>query len=100
MKNGPLDVELAIDHHLSSELRSLHLSLSNEGDFLLISQFEDMIPTEAIRLKRKFGLEEERIEPMFDVLSHWRVSADFLNNLTGLLTGREIIRTVTVLGVQ
>ncbi|VAX42550.1 hypothetical protein MNBD_PLANCTO02-1969 [hydrothermal vent metagenome] len=100
MKNGPLDVELAIDHHLSSELRALHLNLSNEGDFLLLSQFEDMTPEESTRLKKTFGLDELRLEPMFEVLGRWAVSRDFLNNLTGLLTGREIIRTVSVLGVQ
>jgi len=39
LDGGPRSVALAPDHFLASELRSLHLGLSNEGDFLMISQF-------------------------------------------------------------
>jgi hypothetical protein len=47
MKGGPYDVEREVDHSLACELRTLHLNLSNDGDFLLISQFEDLDPDEA-----------------------------------------------------
>lgn len=98
LKGGPLDVELEYDHFLSSELRNLHLDLSNEGDFLLISQFEDMDPMVAKEKKRELQLEPDTFKPMFDVLGLWTMSADFLSNLDGLLSEREIIRTVTELG--
>ncbi len=94
---GPLDVHIEIDHFLASELRNLHLSLSNEGDFLLISQFEDMHPDESRRLKKQFNLEEDELEAMFEVLGWWYVSADLMRNLDGLLTEREIVRAVTII---
>ena len=97
LKGGPLDVDVTVDHFLSSELRALHLNLSNEGDFLMLSQFEDMVPDDAQRLKKKFGVDEQRLEVMFEALGLWLMSADFLTNLSGLLTGREIVRAVTVL---
>lgn len=98
LKGGPLDVELETDHFLSSELRNIHLNLSNDGDFLMISQFEDMDPELARRKKKELNLKEESFEPMFEVLGHWTISADFLSNLDGLLSEKEIIRTVTELG--
>jgi len=98
LAGGPLDVSLEADHFLSSELRSLHLNLSNDGDFLLISQFEDMDPEQARLRKRELDLDESTFEPMFEVLGLWTMSAEFLNNLDGLLSEREIIRTVTELG--
>lgn len=96
-RSGPLDVEMAIDHFLASELRNLHLSLSNEGDFLLISQFEDLEPRESRRLKQQFNLDENRLEEMFHVLGHWYVSADLIDNFDGLLTHREILRAASVI---
>ncbi|QDT62850.1 hypothetical protein [Calycomorphotria hydatis] len=100
LAGGPLDVTVPVDHFLATELRALHLNLSNEGDFLLISQFEDMEPEEAKRLKQKFGLDEERTEALFEVLKRYHLSADFLGNLTGMLTGREILTVVKILGVK
>lgn len=97
LKGGPLEVDVTLDHFLASELRSLHLNLSNEGEFLMVSQFEDMAPDEARRLKKKFGLDEQRLDAMFETLGQWLVSADFLTNLAGLLTQREIVRAVKVL---
>lgn len=94
---GPLDVVVDVDHFLASELRNLHLSLSNDGDFLLISQFEDMRPEEADRLKSQFNLNEQTLEPMFEVLGWWYISADFMKNLDGLLADHEIVRAVTII---
>jgi hypothetical protein len=98
LRGGPLDVELETDHFLSSELRNLHLDLSNDGDFLVISQFEDMDPEIAVVKKKELNLDEESFVPMFEVLGLWTMSADFLGNLDGMLNEREIIRTVTELG--
>ena len=97
---GPLDSQIDPDHFLATELRSLHLNLSNEGDFLMISQFEDIPPEEAGPLKSEFGLDNKKLEAMFNVLSRWSMSERFLNNLSGLLTKREIVRTALELGVK
>ena len=98
VKGGPLDVELDTDRVLASELRNLHLSLPSEGDFLLISQFEDLPPDVARERKREFGLDDEKLDPMFEVLGLWTMSVEFLNYLDGLLTDLEIIRTVREIG--
>lgn len=97
LTGGPLDVDVTLDHMLASELRSLHLNLSNEGDFLMVSQFEDMPPEDAARLKQKFDIDEAALEPLFDLLGHWLMSVDFIPNLAGLLTGREIVKAVKLL---
>jgi len=100
VEGGPLDVSATPDDCLASELRALHLNLANEGDFLLVSQFEDMLPDEAKRLKKKLGIDESRLESLFDVLGRWSVSADFLMNLSGLMSKHEVVRCVYKLGVK
>jgi hypothetical protein len=80
-------------------LRALHLNLASDGDFLMISQFEDMPPTEAAESKRQFGLDDDRFEVMFEVLGRWAMSHSFLHNLCGLMTKEEIVRTALELGV-
>ncbi|MEM1062126.1 MAG: hypothetical protein AAF532_10210 [Planctomycetota bacterium] len=100
LDGGPMDVTVPVDEFLATELRALHLNLASDGDFLLISQFEDIPPEDADRLKQKFGLEPERFDALFDALGRWHVSAEFLGNLSGLLTGREVLQAVKVLGVR
>ncbi len=100
LKGGPLEAAVNMDHMLASELRGLHLNLSNNGEFLMISQFEDMHPDEARKTKAKFGISEDRLEIMFETLGRWQMSPDFLQNLSQLFTGREILRIVAVLGVK
>jgi len=98
IRGGPLKVDLETDRSLADELRNLHLSLPSEGDFLLISQFEDLPPDLAEERKREFGLEDDKLQPMFEVLGLWTMSADFLNYLDGLLASREIVRAVREIG--
>ena len=98
LRGGPLDVDLEPDGLLASELRALHLNLPSDGDFLLVSQFEDLPPMISDDRKREFGLDPEKLEPMFEVLGLWTMSADFLSRLDGLLSEREIIRAVRELG--
>ncbi|MFQ5734017.1 MAG: hypothetical protein ACE5KM_18925 [Planctomycetaceae bacterium] len=98
LKGGPLDVDFAADNILASELRNLHLSLPSEGDFLLISQFEDLPPDVAGERKHEFGIEDAKLAPMFEVLGLWTMSADFLSRVDGLLNDREIVRAVRELG--
>ncbi len=97
LRGGPMDVDLRIDHQLARELQGLHLNLSNAGDFLMISQFEDIPPDEARPLKAQFGMEEDRLEVMFEVLGRWHPSPECLGNLQGLLLPREIQRASVVL---
>ena len=100
MACGPRAGRFVADEYLSTALRNLHLSLPSEGDFLLISQFEDMPPSEARRLKQELRLDEERLQPLFDALGRWNISAGFLRNLRGLFSDREIARTAAILGLQ
>lgn len=100
MRAGPLEMVVPPDHHLASELRALHLSLSNEGDFLMISQFEDMPPDAASKLKKQFRIDEERLEQMFDVLGRWHIQHDLLDKLLGLVNEREIRRVARMLNLK
>jgi hypothetical protein len=97
---GPIDVTLSVDGLLADELRALHLNLAGEGDFLTISQFEDHPPQEGRELKRKLGVDPDRLDSLFDVLGRWNLSEEFLGNLSGLMTGYEILAAVDVLGVK
>lgn len=99
LKGGPLDVQLRPDHQLASELRALHLNLSSDGDFLMISQFEDMNPDESRAAKQQFGLDEARLEILFEALGRWAMTPEFLSNLVGLMTKEEIVRSALELGV-
>lgn len=89
IKGGPLDVIVAVDHFLASEVRSLHLNLSNEGDFLLISQFLDMAPDEARQLKGQFRMSLDRLDALFDLLGRWWVSPELPTRLEQLLSSDE-----------
>lgn len=98
LQRGPVKSQPKLDVKLAGEIRSLHTRLSNAGDFLLISQFEDMHPDEARKLKREFRMDEARLDDLFDVLGRWHASPDFHKHLAGLLTPREIARTSIMLG--
>ncbi len=89
LKKGPLAVDVVADHQLASELRGLHLKLSNEGDFLLIGQFSDLPPEEADRLKQKFEFDSERAEAMFEVLGRWHIASNFPARTEHLLNPDE-----------
>lgn len=100
LRHGPAEVDVPVDRFLAWELRALHLNLSSEGDFLLLSQFEDMPPDEARRTKCKFQLDESRLEVMFEVLGRYHVRSSFLENLTGLVSEREITQAASTLQVR
>jgi hypothetical protein len=94
--SGPRRISLASKGALPKQLRQVHLALPNEGDFLLISQFEDLPPFEALSLKAEFGLEPRKCEPMFEVLGRWHAAPEFAGRLVGLLTDREIAQAEMV----
>lgn len=89
MITGPKTCSVEVDGFLPGELRNLHLGLANEGDFLLISQFEDLEPDDSADLKQQFRLDLQRLEEMFEVLGRWFVQPHLTARLDGLLTERE-----------
>lgn len=91
---GPRRISVSSKPNLAEKLRQVHLALPNEGDFLLISQFEDLSPFEGLNLKAEFGMEPTKCEPMFDVLGRWHVTQGFARRLHGLLTDREVAQAV------
>ncbi|MFM9965686.1 MAG: hypothetical protein ACKV2Q_31255 [Planctomycetaceae bacterium] len=95
-KQGPRRLSMPSANGLPAKLRQVHLALPNEGDFLLISQFEDLPPFEALSLKAEFGLEPSKCDALFEVLGRWHVSPGFAGRLSGLLTDREIAQAVLV----
>jgi hypothetical protein len=94
LKAGPRGFDRPVDPHLAQQIQALHLDLANEGDFLLISQFQDIPPDEARPLKRKFQLDESACEAMFELLSRWYVSPAFAGRAGGLLDPAEITRAI------
>ena len=96
-RNGPRPVGMTIGPKTNADLEGLHFNLSNQGDFLLISQFLDIPPDEARPLKMKFGISDAACECMFDLLGRWHVSTTFRANASGLLTSAEIDRAASVL---
>lgn len=99
LRGGPIDVTVPVDHHLSAELRAIYLNLSNEGDFLLISQFLDLPPEESSDWKQRLGMDESRIGSLFEVLSRWHPSPELLGNLQGLVSVGEAQRLARLLRV-
>lgn len=100
LRSGPMPVSVLVDEDLASELRTLHLKLSNEGDFLLISQFQDIPPDEAAPLKEQFNFDSQRADSMFDVLGRWNIADNTLRETEYLLTDREIRRAAQVLEIS
>ena len=99
VRNGTREVHHDFDPRLAETIQAFHLNLPNEGDFLLISQFQDMAPDDANTLKQKFGMSLSACEVMFEMLSRWHISSEFGKNSAGLLTSGELARTLVTLGV-
>ena len=97
---GPVDVTVSLDSYFARELRLLFLELPNDCDFLLISQFLDLDPEDAIDQKLQMGIDPNRMLPMFDALGRWHPSPDMIGFLHGLLTEAERARVATILRVS
>ncbi len=90
LRGGPLDLAVPIDHHLAREIRSLYLKLSNEGEFLLISQLLDMPPEAADQWKQRLGIDNGRLDVLYDLLGRWHADREALSQLSGLANPEEI----------
>ncbi len=99
VRNGLRHVPHDFDPKLADTLQAFHLNLPNEGDFLLISQFQDMDPEEATPLKQKFGMSLPASDVMFEMLSRWHISREFAKNSAGLLSANELARVLITLRV-
>lgn len=100
LAGGPIQIPAQPGPSLADGLRGLHINLPSEGDFLLVSQFEDLPPDDAVRVKRKFGIEPAKLECMFDVLARWGYSERFAERLEGLFGIREIARIRSILHLE
>lgn len=96
-ETGPVKFLNLPDKQLIRDLRTLHLELSNEGDFLLISQFQDLDPDEAANYKKQFRMSEDYLEPLFDVLGRWQVSPDIQEKFSGLFNAEELAELTPIL---
>jgi hypothetical protein len=94
LSSGPCSSAPTVHQGLVGRIQALHLDLANEGDFLLISQFQDIPPDDARLLKLRFGLVEAECDAMFEALGRWHVRPEIWRQAAGLLTSAEIARVV------
>lgn len=97
LHGGPLDLTVPIDQQLASELRGLYLNLTNAGDFLLVSQFLDLPPDDALQLKHQMGMDVAGVEELFEVVGRWHASPTMIERLSSLVTQEEAQRIAVVL---
>ena len=90
LQHGPQCSELKPGREWAKVFRNLHREVSSDADFLLVSQFEDMSPEDSREMKEEWGVDCERLEPLFDVLAQWHASPEMRSALDGLLMHREI----------
>ncbi len=90
LNSGPVPCRVDVNGALADRLQQAHLSCTRKGDFLLLSQFQDIPPAEAATLKREYGIDDETTECMFELLSRYRVSPLMAERARGLLTPNEI----------
>jgi len=90
LNGGPLTVDQMPGPHWADDFRELHLTVSADADFLMISQFEDMPPAVAAATRERWGVDSSRITPLIEALGEWNPSPEMRTHLAGLLTRREI----------
>ena len=96
-ETGPVRFPSPPDKTSINELRAIHLDLANEGDFLLVSQFLDLDPTEAGNYKKQFRMSDQYLEPLFDVVGRWHISADTRSRFAGLFNNEELDELMPIL---
>ena len=97
LRDGPRKVNPRIVRRASIRLDEMFEQFWDDRDFLLIDELQDLPPDHARHVKERLRLPDEALEPMYNVLQRWRVSADVAANLEGLLTDAEIRDTIPML---
>lgn len=97
LSRGPIECSLPVDVRLADALQQVHLRFAHEGLFLLLSQFQDIPPRQAMQLKEQNGIQDGDTDCLFDVLGRWFVSPELLRRANGLLTRVETEQLGTVL---
>lgn len=90
LHRGPVRCGCLLNNDSADALQRVHLSFAQEGLFLLLSQFQDIPPLEAVPLKQQQGLKSDDCECLFEVLGRWYISAEILAHSAGLLTRVEM----------
>lgn len=98
LDGGPLAHHPPLTESLVERIRKLHIGLDSDGDFLLLSQFEDMAPGEADTLKSKFGIDPAQAEILAAPLDEWRMDASWPARTSGLLDPSEKTRVAVQIG--
>jgi hypothetical protein len=96
-ESGPVQFVALPDKESIKELRAIHLDLANEGDFLLISQFQDLDPAEADNYKKQFRMSDHFLEPLFNVLGMWHVAPETGSRMAGLFSDEELGELMPIL---
>jgi hypothetical protein len=89
LHRGPVNSTSILDATYADQLQKLHVQFAQQGQFLLLSQFQDIPPAEAVPLKQEYGIAQEACDCLFDVLGRWYVSPNMLDRASGLLTRVE-----------
>lgn len=89
LARGPQTWTAELNSKAADSLQKLHLNFARDGLFLMLSQFQDIPPRDAVPLKEKYGIRSSACECLFDVLGRWYASPDLLTRTPGLLTRVE-----------
>jgi hypothetical protein len=99
LRDGPRKVDPRIIRRASNRLDDMFDRFWDDRDFLLFDEWQDLPPDHAQHVKELLRLSDEVLEPMYEALRRWHVSADVAENLAGLLTDVEIRETMSLLDV-
>ncbi len=94
---GPIECFHPIKRPLADSLQQLQTNFVQDGLFLVLSQYQDIPPAQAVPLKEQNGLREAEYQCLFDVLGRWYVSLETLPLADGLLTRVEIEQLASLL---
>jgi hypothetical protein len=97
LSSGPVSCTTTCDLAFADHIQKFHVNLIREGHFLLLSQFQDIPPREAERLKRDYGLNSQNTDCLFDLLGRYRVSPLLTEWTRGLITANELRDLLAIL---
>ncbi len=97
LASGPLKSSVSVTQEFSNQLQELHLDFAGDGHFLLMSQFQDLPPEQAIKFKEEYGIITGKCDSLYDALGRWYVRPDFKDRSCGLLTDDEAQQLATLI---